>query len=164
MNWIEDPYLDAPEGHTWMRPAPEDCPHCPCHTARVCDSLLWHLSRPENPDGTPYTEPCPCRTREESRPHNVSVTVGGTTYVVGADLFRGTLVTDAVWDGVATDPDTGQPAPVPLALVLANAEYVGSDLDNQPRVADPLGREVEWVQIPGTVYNGVHYKITGPHS
>lgn len=60
--WIEDPSLEAPEGHRWLRPAPEDCPSCPCHTKRTCDGRLWHLSGPVTyPDGTPYTEPCPCR-------------------------------------------------------------------------------------------------------
>lgn len=59
--WVEDPSIDAPDGHHWERPAPDDCPNCPCHTARVCTGKLWRLaSRPANADGTPYSEPCPC--------------------------------------------------------------------------------------------------------
>ncbi len=61
--WIEDPSLEAPEGHTWMKPAPDDCPNCPCHTARVCEGQAWgSAERPAYEDGTPYTEPCPCET------------------------------------------------------------------------------------------------------
>lgn len=60
--WIEDGSLEAPDGHRWMKPAPDDCPNCPCHTARVCRGELWALaSAPVNPDGTAYTAPCPCR-------------------------------------------------------------------------------------------------------
>ncbi|MBW1600877.1 hypothetical protein JJV70_01920 [Streptomyces sp. JJ66] len=59
--WIEDASIPAPDGHYWARPAPDDCPGCPCHTARVCDRRDWtRASRPTHPDGTPYTEPCPC--------------------------------------------------------------------------------------------------------
>lgn len=61
--WIEDPSLEAPEGHTWMKPAPDDCPNCSCHTARVCEGQAWgRAERPAYEDGTPYTEPCPCET------------------------------------------------------------------------------------------------------
>lgn len=60
-NWIEDTSLEAPEGHKWMKPAPDDCPNCPCHTLRVCDGGLWmQAERPRNPDGSLYTVPCPC--------------------------------------------------------------------------------------------------------
>ncbi len=34
--WVENYSLEAPEGHRWERPAPEDCARFPCHTARVC--------------------------------------------------------------------------------------------------------------------------------
>ncbi len=59
--WIEDYSFEAPEGHRWERPAPEDCPRCPCHTARVCRAAAWsRATRPETADGSPYTAPCPC--------------------------------------------------------------------------------------------------------
>jgi hypothetical protein len=59
--WTEDPSLEAPDGHMWMKPAPEDCPNCLCHTDRVCTGGLWmQAGRPTNADGTPYTRPCPC--------------------------------------------------------------------------------------------------------
>lgn len=61
--WIEDPSLEAPDGHVWARPAPDDCPDCPCHTLRVCEQRAWaEAHQPTNPDGTPYTKPCPCET------------------------------------------------------------------------------------------------------
>jgi hypothetical protein len=64
--WIEDGSLEAPEGHKWMKPAPDDCPNCVCHTARVCDGGLWlQATRPTNADGTAYTKRCPC---EEAQP------------------------------------------------------------------------------------------------
>lgn len=63
VNWIEDTSLEAPEGHKWMKPAPDDCPNCVCHTLRVCRGELWLLAeRPTYPDGRAYTEPCPCET------------------------------------------------------------------------------------------------------
>lgn len=67
--WIEDASLEAPDGHRWERPAPEDCPHCPCHTARVCDRRLWSMATPPtNPDGTAYLQPCPCQEAAAGRP------------------------------------------------------------------------------------------------
>ncbi|QKW06660.1 hypothetical protein HUT18_09845 [Streptomyces sp. NA04227] len=61
--WTEDPSMDAPDGHRSERPAPDDCPNCPCHTARVCAQRAWaEAHRPTYPDGTPYTKPCPCET------------------------------------------------------------------------------------------------------
>jgi len=60
--WIEDTSLEAPERHRWMKPAPDDCPNCPCHTARVCTRRRWNeATPPQNADGTPYTERCPCQ-------------------------------------------------------------------------------------------------------
>lgn len=60
--WIEDPAYEAPEGFRWMKPAPDDCPHCECHTARVCTQRAWdRASAPMNADGSPYLESCPCR-------------------------------------------------------------------------------------------------------
>ncbi|RPK54226.1 hypothetical protein EES44_30420 [Streptomyces sp. ADI96-15] len=56
--WVENYSLEAPEGHRWERPAPEDCPRCPCHTARVCRVEPGHPA--ETADGAPYAAPCPC--------------------------------------------------------------------------------------------------------
>lgn len=65
--WSEDPSIPAPDGHHWARPAPEDCPNCPSHTARVCEQQRWaEAERPVYDDGTPYTEPCPCETAAQS--------------------------------------------------------------------------------------------------
>jgi len=59
--WVEDASMQAPEGHVWLRPALDDCPDCPCHTARVCEGLLWYRSDPPcSTDGMPYVEECPC--------------------------------------------------------------------------------------------------------
>lgn len=64
-SWIEDPSMEAPEGHRWMKPAPDECPNCPCHTLRVCRDRLWdQSSRPVYDNGMPYTGPCRC---EEQR-------------------------------------------------------------------------------------------------
>lgn len=62
--WIEDPSLEAPDGHRWLKPAPE-CPNCVCHMDRVCRAQEWTKAwatglHPRNADGTPYTKPCPC--------------------------------------------------------------------------------------------------------
>lgn len=67
--WVEDPSLEAPEGHRWMRPAPEDCPDCLCHTARVCRTARWgECTPPQNADGTPYLKACPCQQKHRGRP------------------------------------------------------------------------------------------------
>lgn len=59
--WVEDPSLEAPDGHRWMRPVPDDCPNCPCHTARVCTNQLWaQAGIPTYEDGRMFAEPCPC--------------------------------------------------------------------------------------------------------
>ncbi len=58
----EDDFYE-PWGPEYALPPSEDCPHCPCHTARVCEGALWwQASPPTYPDGRPYTQPCPCRT------------------------------------------------------------------------------------------------------
>lgn len=68
MDWIEDQTMEAPDGHRWMKPAPEDCPSCPCHTARVCSAKLWAVATPpQNPDGTPYTERCHCEAMDTAQ-------------------------------------------------------------------------------------------------
>ncbi|MEU8542960.1 hypothetical protein AB0C52_23740 [Streptomyces sp. NPDC048717] len=64
--WTEDTSLEAPDGHRWMKAAPDDCPSCPCHTERVCTGKLWSMAtRPETTDGTPHQEPCPCEAEDQ---------------------------------------------------------------------------------------------------
>lgn len=66
--WAEDPTIEPPEGHRWMRPVPDECPACECHTARVCEAQLWaQASPPTYADGTAYLKPCPCRTAARRR-------------------------------------------------------------------------------------------------
>jgi hypothetical protein len=128
----------------------------------VCDSLLWRQADPPtNPDGSEYTEPCPCEKAEEERPYNVGVTVGGHQYVVGATFWCGSLRTERVWEGMAED---GSIAPVPLVMILALPEAIGTAHADQPRAADPFGRKLEWVQFPDSQHDGMSYRITGLHS
>ncbi|RMI44422.1 hypothetical protein [Streptomyces triticirhizae] len=87
--WIEDPALEAPDGHRWVRPAPDDCPACPCHTLRTCEGHQWHLATPPAyGDGAPYTEPCPCEQAATPEPRTITVTLGGTTRTVPVNLHR----------------------------------------------------------------------------
>ncbi|MFF8619111.1 hypothetical protein [Streptomyces sp. NPDC015350] len=155
--WIEDPSLDAPDGHRWVRAAPDDCPHCPCHTARTCEALAWRrASRPTSPDGTPCTEPCPCETREEDRELTVTVQVADTEHVVAARYRLGALFTDRIWEGV---PHDGRKAVGPVRLVMA---LVPRDLGGPGSITvDSLGRE--WIQDPYSSHGGVKYRITHRH-
>lgn len=41
--WVEDHSLEAPEGHRWMKPAPNDCPNCPCCTLALCQKATATL-------------------------------------------------------------------------------------------------------------------------
>ena len=155
--WIEDPSLEAPEGHQWMRPAPDDCPNCPCHTLRVCETLAWHRADPPTyPDGTEYDKPCPCETREEEREVSATVCVDGAEYVVSATFRLGGLVTERIWEGVIADPD-GTTAPIPLAMVLLHPDIGGRG----DTAVDNLGRE--WIQHPYASHGGLTYLITGLH-
>lgn len=64
--WIDDPTLEAPDGHRWVKPAPDDCPNCGCCTARLCEagreSALGCIGRTNETD--PVTRHriahCPC--------------------------------------------------------------------------------------------------------
>lgn len=53
--WIPDHTLDAPEGHTWMKAAVENCPNCPCCLKRLCEVSknkvfeIRHNGAPEGP-------------------------------------------------------------------------------------------------------------------
>lgn len=68
--WEPDYTLQAPEGHTWMRQAPEDCPRCGCCTKTLCDTATerglacsWYVDKEP---GTADVSDCPCgRAAEE---------------------------------------------------------------------------------------------------
>ncbi|MGV9271495.1 hypothetical protein ACWDRR_43415 [Kitasatospora sp. NPDC003701] len=70
--WIDDPSLDAPDGHTWQRPAPDDCPDCDCCTARLCAQAAQDTDPVTGTQGIPcvWLAPsdadtvrgCPCST------------------------------------------------------------------------------------------------------
>lgn len=83
------PTVDAGDEHAWARVV-TDCPNCPCHTARVCDSGRWpEASRPTRADGTPHHGPCPCE--EEARipePRRLTLTFKGITRTVDAEYHR----------------------------------------------------------------------------
>jgi hypothetical protein len=66
--WVDDPTLDAPDGHRWVRPV-DECPDCPCHMAPVCTQRRWSEAvMPTYPDGRPiHTAPCPCEQRDQKR-------------------------------------------------------------------------------------------------
>lgn len=153
--WIPDGTIEAPDGFTWERPAPEDCPNCPCHTARTCEALAWRrAARPTYPDGTPYTEPCPCEKQEEDRELSVTVWVDGAQHEVSAKYRLGALVTERIWEGVVNDPD-GTTAPAPLVMALVHPDVGGRGVT----AVDNLGRE--WTQHPYASHGGVTYLITG---
>lgn len=155
--WIEDPSLEAPDGHRWVRAAPDDCPTCPCHTARTCEALAWRRAeRPAYPDGRPYTESCPCEKQEEDRELSVTVWVNGSQHEVSAKYRLGALVTERVWEGVAHDRrETTNPAPLLMALVHPDVGGHGVT------AVDSLGRK--WTQHLYASHGGVTYLITGLH-
>lgn len=41
-SWVPDYSLEAPDGHTWMRPSP-DCRDCRCCSAALCDQARQFL-------------------------------------------------------------------------------------------------------------------------
>ena len=83
------PVEDAGDEHVWARLV-EDCPRCPCHTARVCADGLWtQASRPTDAHGNPYTAPCPCEeTAKVPEPRRLTVTFKGITRTVDAEYHR----------------------------------------------------------------------------
>ncbi|MGX2996186.1 hypothetical protein JNUCC64_18195 [Streptomyces sp. JNUCC 64] len=155
--WIDDPSLEPPDGHRWVRAAPDDCPSCPCHTARTCEALAWRRAgRPSYPDGTPYTEPCPCERREEERDLSVTVWVGGVQHEVTATYRHGALITERIWQGVTPDRQETT-ALVRLAMALVRPDIGGHGVT----ATDSLGRE--WTQHPYASHDGVTYLITHRH-
>ncbi|MFE7118544.1 hypothetical protein ACFU99_24320 [Streptomyces sp. NPDC057654] len=64
-----------PFGPDYVRPSPANCPHCPCHTLRVCEGFQWHRAeRPVYSDGSAYDEPCPCE-KAAARPEDRTVLI-----------------------------------------------------------------------------------------
>lgn len=160
--WIEDPSLDAPEGHHWVRPALDDCPNCPCHTARTCEAAGWALAhRPTHQDGTPYTEPCPCEQKGEEAGHEartVVIELDGILNYVQAEfhlsgIAAGRMLTEAVFAGHS--PIHGD-APGPLRMGLRRP----TERDD-PRhiVVDDRGER--WVMGPTSMRATITYRITG---
>lgn len=69
--WVPDLTLDAPDGHTWMKPPSEDCPDCDCCTARLCmeaDRRGAHCAMVmERGPGVMDVASCPCGDRVVER-------------------------------------------------------------------------------------------------
>lgn len=70
-DWIPDYTMEAPEGHVWLKPPPDDCPNCECCTAKLCqladekDTLCrWLVDRGE---GVMDVRNCPCSAPIEQR-------------------------------------------------------------------------------------------------
>lgn len=71
MKWTEDtdPTLPEVEGHAWLKPAPEQCPKCPCCTAALCVAgfeHVWGCSSLCAPDDYGTVKDCSC-TGEDAR-------------------------------------------------------------------------------------------------
>jgi hypothetical protein len=71
-DWEPDYSLDAPEGHLWVKPAPEDCPDCSCCTARLCATAAekelpcwWVITN--GGQGVEDVRNCPCGQKIEDR-------------------------------------------------------------------------------------------------
>ncbi|WP_155353087.1 hypothetical protein [Acrocarpospora macrocephala] len=72
--WI-DTGMDAPDGHAWRRPAPDDCPDCDCCTAALCEGgrksvfgCAFLLSQADKADKAIWdrVSKCPCSSAEKS--------------------------------------------------------------------------------------------------
>ena len=141
-------------------PRSADCPACPCHTRRVCNGFLWHLSEPPTyDDGSPYTKPCPCeRAASVPEDRTVMIELDGILRQVAAQyhhtgLLTGRLVTERTFR--ANSPHLGEcPVPVPMGL------YRPKD-DTDPRliVIDSAGEK--WVMGFPSQHNLQRYRITG---
>lgn len=62
--WVLDYSLEAPDGHVWLKPGPEDCPGCSCCTAALCQraeeahvGCEWLVKRGP---GVANVSTCPC--------------------------------------------------------------------------------------------------------
>lgn len=85
------PTGDAGDEHVWARVA-ENCPHCPCHAARVCADGLWsQASRPTYPDGAPYSDDCPCEETANvagPEPRRLTITFKAVTRTLDAEYHH----------------------------------------------------------------------------
>ncbi|MFB7747880.1 hypothetical protein [Streptomyces sp. NPDC056132] len=83
------PVDDAGDDHVWAHVI-EDCPHCPCHAARVCTDALWNkASRPTYTNGARYTEPCPCEeTAKIPEPRRLTIAYMGVIKTLDAEYHR----------------------------------------------------------------------------
>ncbi|MFD3920271.1 hypothetical protein [Streptomyces sp. NPDC058595] len=128
------PVDDAGDGHVWARIV-EDCPHCPCHAARVCANGLWHqASHPTHADGTSYSDPCPCEeTAKVPEPRRLTITFKGAIMrTLDAEyhrhgLMRGRLrVLGYPFRG---EPDDGS-APGRCGMVLTRSKVMRTARDD----------------------------------
>lgn len=107
------PVADAGDEHVWARVV-VDCPHCPCHAARVCADALWgRASRPMHTDGTPYTDPCPCEEAARTPEHRqLTLTFKGTTRTLDTEYHRiaGREYLLVQGHPFRAEPDDGSPA------------------------------------------------------
>ncbi|MFB6518726.1 hypothetical protein [Streptomyces sp. NPDC056401] len=159
-HWIEDPSMDAPDGHRWVRPAPADCEQCLCHTARVCTELRWREAvRPTYSDGTPYTDPCPCeRAASVPEPRTVHIELDGVLREVPAEYHRsgllaGRLRTTRTFR--AENPDLGE-CPKAVSMVLHRPTDA-----TEPRLVVIDGTGTQWVMSFAVQYALQPYRITG---
>ncbi|MFF3159161.1 hypothetical protein [Streptomyces sp. NPDC057910] len=118
----DDYPFPEPFGPEYVRPTPEGCPNCPCHTRRVFDGFQWlRAERPTYSDGTPYDEPCPCEeAAAEPVDRTVMIELDGILRAVPAryhrsGLLAGRMVTARVFSAEAAE--LGEcPVPVPMGL------------------------------------------------
>ncbi|MFJ3097955.1 hypothetical protein [Streptomyces hydrogenans] len=86
--WIEEAELEAPDGHRWMRLAPDDCPDCTCCSARLCAQAKQQRDPMTGEPGVPCTwlapsqdfdtvYGCPCTTTLPTPPGNPRQLHGG---------------------------------------------------------------------------------------
>lgn len=76
--WIEDPTLDAPDGHAWMKPAPDDCPNCDCCTAALCEKAVrlvaecWIYLSGADDETVKRVRECPCDRAPGTPAHQIN--------------------------------------------------------------------------------------------
>ncbi|MEU8887343.1 hypothetical protein [Streptomyces sp. NPDC048442] len=159
MNDDDFPFHE-PFGPEYVRPKSANCPRCPCHTSRVCEGFQWHLaSTPTYPDGSSYTEPCPCeQAASVPEDRTVLIELDGVLREVSAQYHRtglltGRLVTTRVFR--AESPALGEcPVAVPMALYRPKA-----DTDSRLVVIDSVGEK--WVMGFTAQHNLQRYRIAG---
>ncbi|MFF0626737.1 hypothetical protein [Streptomyces sp. NPDC004296] len=150
-------FPEAPDGHEWVNPAKADCPHCPCHTVRVCEQKAWHRSIPRH-------EGCPCEAAAiaaDTPPatRTVTIAVAGVTREVTAEaptvgIGAGLLRTERVFRATGAHLT----AEAIVAMVLSPA----TDRTPDELVAvDELGKR--WTIRLTAFHGGDQVAITGWH-